>query len=87
MARTDDIKRYLIEQFLLEVNVDEIDDDFDLLANGVVDSLGLLTLVGWLENTYKLDIDSLDILPENFRSVAAIDAFLTQADAVAIGAK
>ncbi|MGW0364186.1 phosphopantetheine-binding protein [Streptomyces sp. NPDC002990] len=87
MTRMDDIKHYLIEQFLLEVTVEEIDDDFDLLANGVVDSLGLLTLVGWLENTYKLDIDSLDILPENFRSVAAIDAFLAQADAVASGAK
>ncbi|MEU6235176.1 acyl carrier protein [Kitasatospora sp. NPDC047058] len=87
MARTDDIKRYLIEQFLLDVTVDELEDDFDLLANGVVDSLGLLTLVGWLENTYKLDIDALDILPENFRSVASIDAFLTQADAVASGAK
>ncbi|MED7948969.1 acyl carrier protein [Streptomyces sp. BE303] len=86
MARTDDIKRYLIDQFLLEVTVEEIDDDFDLLANGVIDSLGLLTLVGWLENTYKLDIDALDIVPENFRSVASIDAFLGQADPVASGA-
>ncbi|MET9401694.1 acyl carrier protein [Kitasatospora sp. NPDC002965] len=86
MARTDDIKRYLIDQFLLEVTVEEIDDDFDLLANGVIDSLGLLTLVGWLENTYKLDIDALDIVPDNFRSVASIDAFLGQADPVASGA-
>ncbi|MEE1825274.1 acyl carrier protein [Streptomyces sp. BE20] len=86
MARTDDIKRYLIDQFLLEVTVEEIDDDFDLLANGVIDSLGLLTLVGWLENTYKLDIDALDIVPDNFRSVASIDAFLGQAEPVASGA-
>lgn len=86
MARTDDIKRYLIDQFLLEVTVEEIEDDFDLLANGVIDSLGLLTLVGWLENTYELDIDALDIVPDNFRSVASIDAFLAQADVVASGA-
>ncbi|MFI6447718.1 phosphopantetheine-binding protein [Kitasatospora sp. NPDC050543] len=87
MARTDDIKKYLIEQFLLDVTVEELADDFDLLASGVVDSLGLLTLVGWLENTYRLDIDALEIAPENFRTVGAVDAFLDQAEALTSGAK
>ncbi|GAB2701811.1 phosphopantetheine-binding protein [Kitasatospora kifunensis] len=87
MARAEDIKKYLIQQFLLDVSVEELADDFDLLANGVIDSLGLLTLVSWLEGTYRLDIDALDVAPDNFRSVAAISAFLDRADAVPDGAR
>ncbi|MBV6699354.1 acyl carrier protein [Kitasatospora aureofaciens] len=87
MTRTDDIKKYLIEQFLLDTTVEDLADDYDLLANGVVDSLGLLTLVSWLESEYRLDIDALDIAPENFRTAAAINAFLEQAQAVPDGTR
>ncbi|WP_431045533.1 phosphopantetheine-binding protein [Streptomyces sp. P1-3] len=83
MARTAQIKKYLIEQFSLDIQPDDLADDYDLLAGGVIDSLGLLTLVSWLEATYGLDLDVLDIAPENFRSVAAIDAFCDTADATA----
>ncbi|MBL1099257.1 acyl carrier protein [Streptomyces coffeae] len=81
MARTTQIKKYLIEQFSLEIQPDELADDYDLLAGGVIDSLGLLTLVSWLEDTYGLNVDVLDVAPDNFRSVRAIDAFCDAASA------
>ncbi|WP_435242568.1 acyl carrier protein [Streptomyces cucumeris] len=86
MARTTQIKKYLIEQFSLEIQPEELADDYDLLAGGVIDSLGLLTLVSWLEDTYGLDVDVLDVAPDNFRSVAAIDAFCDAATAAGTGA-
>ncbi|MGW7082900.1 acyl carrier protein [Streptomyces sp. NPDC054871] len=86
MARIDDIKKYLVEEFLLDIPADELADDYDLLANGVIDSLGLLTLVSWLEDRYRLDIDAMEIAPDNFRSVGDIEAFVASGD-VPAGAK
>ncbi|MEV2256176.1 MULTISPECIES: acyl carrier protein [unclassified Streptomyces] len=86
MARIDDIKKYLVEEFLLDIPADELADDYDLLANGVIDSLGLLTLVSWLEDRYRLDIDAMEIAPDNFRSVGDIETFVASGD-VPAGAK
>ncbi|MEV0375462.1 acyl carrier protein [Streptomyces sp. NPDC050636] len=86
MARIDDIKKYLVEEFLLDIPADELAEDYDLLANGVIDSLGLLTLVSWLEDRYRLDIDAMEIAPDNFRSAGDINAFVASADTPA-GAK
>ncbi len=76
MERRAEIKTFVVEEFAPTVTTDELPDDYDLLAHGVIDSLGLLTLVSWLENRYALGIDAMDVSPQNFRTVEAIDAYL-----------
>jgi acyl carrier protein len=49
-----------------------ISDQDDLLGLGVIDSLGVIQLVGFLEDSLKLKIGDDDILPENFQSIDAI---------------
>lgn len=48
----------------------------DFFAQGVLDSLGLITLVSSLEERYEIFIDVADIVPENFRNLGAIRALL-----------
>ena len=55
-----------------DVSVDELDSDFDLLTGGVVDSLGLLKFVAWLEDEFDVDVDESELGPDSFRTVAAI---------------
>jgi acyl carrier protein len=52
---------------------------YDLLGNGVVDSLGLLELIAWVEQRYEIPIDDIDISPDDFRSVDAICDFVDRA--------
>ena len=88
MNNTDTIKRFVIEEFLPDVTAAELDADADLLGSGVIDSLGLLKLIAWLEDHFELLVDDTALDPENFRSVAAIDTFVgsaTRATAVAGG--
>ena len=47
-------------------------DDQDLIAEGIIDSFGLLGLVTHLEATLCLRIDASDIDPGNFNTVAKI---------------
>jgi acyl carrier protein len=73
------IKQFIVEEFMPDVPAEELDDDFDLLTGGVVDSLGLLKVVAWLEDEFDIGVDDSELGPESFRTVAAIKAFVDQA--------
>jgi len=50
----------------------------DFIEEGMLDSFDLITLVSELDNTFEISIDGVDILPENFCSVDAIEALLVK---------
>ncbi|WP_436500848.1 phosphopantetheine-binding protein [Actinokineospora sp. HUAS TT18] len=77
MSRLAEIKRFVLAEFAPDVRADELADDFDLLDNGVVDSLGLLRLIAWIGERYDIPVDEVDLSPNDFRSVEAVDAFVT----------
>jgi|MudIll2142460700_1097286.scaffolds.fasta_scaffold2105142_1 acyl carrier protein len=47
-----------------------------LLENGVVDSIGVLELVEFLENQFRIAVTDEDLTADNFRTVAQIGAFV-----------
>jgi acyl carrier protein len=79
------IKQYIVEEFLPDVAVEDLPADHDLLADGVIDSLGLLKLIAWIEDRFGLPVDDDAMNPDNFRSVRAIDTFVSRAQPVANG--
>jgi acyl carrier protein len=75
---TQTIKEFIVKEFLPDVPVEQLEADYDLLAGGVIDSLGLLRAIVWLEDTFQIPLYHVEIAPESFRSVAAISAFIEQ---------
>ncbi|MFI0977452.1 acyl carrier protein [Streptomyces sp. NPDC021093] len=73
------VKEFIIEEFLPDVGIAELASDYDLMAGGVIDSLGLLKTMAWLEDRFELRADQIDLKPENFRSVAEISTFIERA--------
>jgi len=53
-----------------------IADDENLLLSGLVDSLGVMTLVAHLETATGAPIPMEDVILENFASIDAIIAYL-----------
>ena len=58
-----------VEQILKSIKPEV---DFSLSQDGLLDSLELITLIEDLESTYDIEIDPMEILPENFSSVSKI---------------
>ena len=54
----------------------EVDDDYPLLAKGVIDSLGMLKLVSLIEEEYDVEIDDDDIVPDHWRTIRDIAALV-----------
>lgn len=69
------IHAFILDEFLPDVPADELgyDDDLD---GDVIDSLGVLQVIAWLEETFELVLDDVDITPASFRSVTAIARFV-----------
>jgi len=76
MSNVTAIKAFIIEEFLPDVSAASLEVDYDLLAGGVIDSLGLLMLIAWVEERFSVRVGDQDLDPDNFRSVSAIDRFV-----------
>ncbi len=50
----------------------------NLLADGMVDSLGMLRLVTYIENLLDIKIPHSDLVIDNFRNIEVISQYLLQ---------
>jgi acyl carrier protein len=62
----------------LERQLDGVRDDESLLEAGVIDSLGVLSLVSFIERRYGIAVTEDEMMPENFDSIEAIAGFITR---------
>jgi len=54
----------------------DVDEDYPLLAKGVIDSLGMLKLVSVIEEEFDVEIDDDDIVPDNWRTIRDITSLV-----------
>lgn len=76
MSIAADVEKFIVEEIALGTGVESLDHDEDLLAQDVIDSLGIVELVAFLESRYGIKVSDDDLLPENFRSVNSVVAFV-----------
>ncbi len=73
MTLSREITEHIVAEYLPGTPAEELDSSYDLLKNGVVTSLELLGLISWLSDRYAIPFADLDISPDDFRSVNAIE--------------
>lgn len=66
-----EINRYIREKAKLE----HLDDDEDIFATGVVNSLFTIQLMTWLEKEYRIKITMEDLDMSHFRTPGSIAHF------------
>jgi acyl carrier protein len=71
-----DIRAYVEENFLYLHPGVELGDDDDLLAAGVVDSLGFVELVEEVQSRWGIAVADVEITEANFGSISAIARFV-----------
>ena len=75
MDRQQQIHAYIVENFLLGQN-DGFGDEESLLGAGIVDSTGVLEIVGFLEKTFRIELQDEDMVPENLDSIRNLASFV-----------
>lgn len=80
-AVTTRIRSFLVEHFPSARN-HALGDDDHLLANGILDSLGVLDLVGYLEREFGIAVADEDLVPEHFETLRHLTTFVEEKQGV-----
>jgi len=69
------IRKFILDKFPL-ARKQQIKDSDPLLESGVLDSLGVLDLVSFVEQEFSVHVADEELVPENFQTIDRIAAFV-----------
>ena len=69
------IREFLVSNFYVE-NTIQLNSDTSLLETGIIDSTGVLEVIGFIEETFGIAVDDEEMLPENLDSIEGISRYV-----------
>ena len=76
LTTTDTIRDYITEELLFGQDDPGLGDDDNLLLSGLLDSLGIMRLVAFLEEEFSTDVPPQDVTIEHFMTISHIARYL-----------
>ncbi len=70
------VRRYIDDNFIMGSGSAPFADADSLLDLHIVDSTGILELILFLEETFGIQVQDADMVPENLDSLNAIEAYV-----------
>ena len=70
-----DVRRFIVDNFLFGDD-DGFAPEASFLENGLVDSVGIMELVSFLEETFNIEIQDDELIPDNLDSLQNIARFI-----------
>lgn len=71
----DAVLAFVHDELLFDTD-DEVGLNDELLLEGIIDSLGAIRLVGFIESTWALNVPPQDVTVDNFGSIAQIASYV-----------
>lgn len=72
MPLRDQLSRFIAERLIHDRNA-KVDPNDSLLARGLIDSVGLLDLITFLETEAGVRVPDDDMVPQNFETIVAME--------------
>jgi len=66
------IRDFIRDNFLMGEDNGNLSSNDSLLEKGIIDSVGILELVSFLEETFDIKVQDEELVPENLDSIAFI---------------
>lgn len=66
------IRSYIAENILFSGNGYPYADDTSFLEEGIVDSMGIMELVAFVEDEFNTKVEDEELVPDNFDSVSKL---------------
>jgi len=76
MSTNEIIREFISHELLHNARETPLRDDDQLIDAGIIDSLGIMTLLVFLEERFSLQISGDELIPENFGSIDAISSLV-----------
>jgi acyl carrier protein len=69
------LTEFIVDNFLFG-DRDKLKMDTPLFEKGIIDSTGVLELVAFIEENFKVTVTDEELVQDNFSSINSIDSFL-----------
>jgi acyl carrier protein len=71
----ESIRRFILERFPI-AKARAVSNQDSLLEKGIVDSLGILEVVSFIEKEFQITVSDEDLDPENFASIFSMATYV-----------
>ena len=82
MPYTDQIKEFIIDNFLFG-DANGFDDETSFFEEGILDSTGILELIGFIEKEFNIKVADNELTPDIFYNIKTVGAYVK--DKIAAG--
>ena len=72
------LRAFLSAPTLPSLSMGDIADDDSFLEKGILDSTGVLEVVGHIEKEYSIRVEADEIIPDNLDSINKLTAFISK---------
>lgn len=70
------IREFIAKNLLYSTDGFTYADDASLLREGIIDSLGVVELVEFVQSRFGVRVDQQEVVPDNFDSVSRLAAYV-----------
>ena len=75
-SHKDLVRNFIVSNLMKKQENKNITDSDNIIEEGIIDSLGLMKLINYIEDNFSLKIDDEDLTPDNFESIDIISSFI-----------
>jgi acyl carrier protein len=76
MSTKETIREFILSNFLKGSELTTLVDDASFLEEGIIDSVGVLELVAFIEENFNCRVEDEEIVPDNLDSVNRLVVFV-----------
>ncbi|MCH1487964.1 acyl carrier protein [bacterium] len=70
------LRKFVLENYLFTEDEGALKDDDSFLDNGILDSMGVLELISFLEEELSTSVEGDEVTPDNLDSINKVLAFI-----------
>lgn len=78
MRISEDLEKFLLTEIATDLCKKSLDPDEDLLEQGIIDSLGVMKLILFMEEAFGIKVIDEEIIPDNFQTLNIMVKFIEQ---------
>jgi acyl carrier protein len=76
MGTIDILENYIRKEISATMQPRPIGYDQSLLESGILDSMGILKLVAFIEKRFNIKVDDTELVPENFETIRSLERWV-----------
>ncbi len=76
MSTQEKLRTFIVDELQPAATAAELTNDYPLLTSGVIDSIGIYQIVGFVESEFGVEISDEELVEDNFGTIADLASLI-----------